>query len=77
MLKTAALALVVLVSGIVGADSAMAGGQIKVRHPPIRLGKSQTGGKVKVFRPTKIGHIIIFQRYGNKMQSAGPDRLPG
>jgi hypothetical protein len=75
MLKTAALALVVLVTGSIGADSALAGGQTKVRHPPISLGKVQRGGKVKVFRPTKIGHIIIFQR-GGKSQTAGPDRLP-
>jgi hypothetical protein len=48
MLKTAALALVVLVAGTFGASSAMAGGGIHT--PPRLLGKIEKQTKVKKFK---------------------------
>jgi hypothetical protein len=69
MLKTAALALAVLVTASIGADTALAGG--KVRHPPIRLGNVDRGGaKVKVFRLTKL------DKKQKAPKTSGPDRIP-
>ena len=69
MLKTTALALVVLVAATFGASNAMAGGSM--RHMPARLGKiDQGGGKVKVFRLTKL------DKKQKAPKTSGPDRLP-
>src|SRR5262249_31368839 len=75
LLKTAALALVVLVSGSFATSSALAGGG--VRHPPVKIGKiNKQGGKLRVFRPSRVGKIIVFSRI-SRPKTTGPDRLPG
>ena len=70
MLKTAALALVVLMTGTMGATSALAGGG--VRHPPVKIGKIDRY-KVNKFLPRKM-HM---KSANQKLKTLGPDRLPG
>ena len=75
MLKTAALALVVLVAGTIGANGAMAG--VDVHTPPRLLGRfHHKGDKMKKFRPSKLGKIIIFGD-GGRARALTPRRLPG
>ena len=70
MLKTAAaLVLAVLMTGVIGANSAQAGDTM--RHMPAKIGNAGQGGKVKVFRLTKL------QKKSQKApKTSGPDRLP-
>ena len=70
MLKITALALAVLMTGVIGGSTAQAGDTM--RHMPAKIGNADKGGKVKVFRPTKLGKKS--QKQGAK--TAGPDRLP-
>ena len=74
MSKIAVLALVVLMSGVVGASSALAGGG--VRTPPARIGKidRDSGAKVKKFVSRKLHKKSTDQK---KARSMGPTRLPG
>jgi hypothetical protein len=60
MLKTAALALAVLMTATLGTANASAGGTRLTR-----IGQSSKRLKMKKFRPSQRGKIIIFDRSGD------------
>ncbi|MCI0703884.1 MAG: hypothetical protein L0241_22735 [Planctomycetia bacterium] len=76
MLKTAALALVVLVTGVVGSNSALAGGTgTGIRHFPARIGKiAQGNGSTMKQFPRKLDKKISV---AGSSKVLAPRRLPG